>query len=169
MNQSYDKSAVNTNKQFTTSYFVHLQRFMLRSFNVSSYHCQIYVFWNVRCNIQCACIKHILPSTRLLIWIHERNTTKLNVQVFLRMNNLMFETCRRHYNWIKTLMQKVNFVGSFYIFCYCNCIDEIYRTIILPLFCMGVKLGRWHWRKSVGWGCLRIGCWGEYLGLRGMR
>ena len=24
-------------------------------------------------------------------------------------------------------------------------------------------------REDVGWGCLRIGCWGEYLGLRGMR
>ena len=37
---------------------------------------------------------------------------------------------------------------------------------MLPWFCMGVKLGRWHWGTNVGWGCLRIGCWGEYLGLR---
>ena len=29
--------------------------------------------------------------------------------------------------------------------------------------------GRWHWWRNVGWGCLRIGCWGEYLGLRGAR
>ena len=36
-------------------------------------------------------------------------------------------------------------------------------------FCMGVKLSRWHWGRNVGWGCLRIGCWGEYLGLRGTR
>ena len=35
------------------------------------------------------------------------------------------------------------------------------------LFCMGVKLGRSHWRRNVGWGCLRTGCWGEYLGLKG--
>ena len=34
---------------------------------------------------------------------------------------------------------------------------------------MGVKLGRWHWGRNVGWGCLRIGCWGEYLGLRGTK
>ena len=34
------------------------------------------------------------------------------------------------------------------------------------VFCMGVKLGRSHWVKNVGWGCLRIGCWGEYFGLR---
>jgi hypothetical protein len=31
---------------------------------------------------------------------------------------------------------------------------------------MGVKLGRWHRGRNVGWGFLRIGCWGEYLGLR---
>jgi hypothetical protein len=37
------------------------------------------------------------------------------------------------------------------------------------LFCMGVKLGRWHWRRNVGWRCLKIGCWGECLGLRGTR
>jgi len=43
-------------------------------------------------------IMHILPSTRLLIWMHERNTIKLLVQVFLRLNTWMFETCQRHYN-----------------------------------------------------------------------
>jgi hypothetical protein len=31
---------------------------------------------------------------------------------------------------------------------------------------MGVKPGRWHWGWNVDWGCLRIGCWGEYLGLK---
>jgi len=43
-------------------------------------------------------LQHILPSTRLLIWMHDRNTIKLHVQVFLRMNTWMFETCQRHYN-----------------------------------------------------------------------
>jgi hypothetical protein len=38
-----------------------------------------------------------------------------------------------------------------------------------PWSWMGVKLGHWHWGRNVGWGCLRIGCWGEYLGLRGTR
>jgi hypothetical protein len=41
-------------------------------------------------------IKHILPSTRLLIWMHERNTINLHVQGFLRMNTRMLETRWRH-------------------------------------------------------------------------
>jgi len=44
-------------------------------------------------------IKHILPSSRLLIWLLERNNIKLHVQVFLRMKTWVFETCRRHYNY----------------------------------------------------------------------
>ena len=32
---------------------------------------------------------------------------------------------------------------------------------------MVVKLGRWHWGRNVDWGCLKIGCSGEYLGRRG--
>ena len=46
---------------------------------------------------------------------------------------------------------------------------KIYRTITLPVVFMGVKHGRWHWGRNAGWGCLRIGCWGEYLDLRGTR
>jgi len=30
----------------------------------------------------------------------------------------------------------------------------IYRTIILLLFCMGVKLGRWQQGRKGSWGCL---------------
>jgi hypothetical protein len=40
---------------------------------------------------------------------------------------------------------------------------------LLFLYCMGVKLGRSHWGRSVGWGLLRIWCWEEYLALRGAR
>jgi len=31
----------------------------------------------------------------------------------------------------------------------------------------GVKLFLSHWGKNIGWGCLRIGCWGRYLDLKG--
>ena len=31
-----------------------------------------------------------------------------------------------------------------------------------PLFCLSVKLGRSYWGRNIGWGCLRIGCWGTY-------
>ena len=34
---------------------------------------------------------------------------------------------------------------------------------------MGVRLGRSHWGRNIGWSCFRIGCWGKYLGLRGTR
>jgi len=44
------------------------------------------------------CLIHILLSTRLLTWMYERNTIRQHVQVLLRMNTWMFETCRRHYN-----------------------------------------------------------------------
>jgi len=37
------------------------------------------------------------------------------------------------------------------------------------LFCMGVKLGRWHCRRKGSWGCLRTWCWGEYLDRGGTR
>ena len=44
-----------------------------------------------------------------------KKTTELQVQVFLRINTWLFETCRRQYNWIKSLMKKsVHFVGSYY-------------------------------------------------------
>jgi len=33
-------------------------------------------------------------------------STRLRVQVFLRMNTWLFEICRRRYNWIKSLMKK---------------------------------------------------------------
>ena len=45
---------------------------------------------------------------------------------------------------------------------------KIYKTIILPV-CMCVKRGRSHWGRNVGRGCLRMGCWVEYLGLGGTR
>jgi len=38
-----------------------------------------------------------------------KSTVKLHVQVFLKMNTWLFETCRRHYNLIKLLIKKCAF------------------------------------------------------------
>ena len=46
---------------------------------------------------------------------------------------------------------------------------KIYRTIILPVVLYGCETWSLTLREDVGRGCLRIGCWGEYLGLRGAR
>ena len=46
---------------------------------------------------------------------------------------------------------------------------KIYRTIISPVFRMGMKHDRSHWGRKITWRCLRVGCWGEYLDLRGLR
>jgi len=43
----------------------------------------------------------------------------------------------------------------------------MYRTVISPVDFTGVKLGRSQVGRNVSWGFLRIGHWGEYLGLRG--
>jgi hypothetical protein len=43
------------------------------------------------------------------------------------------------------------------------------QKILFPVVFMGVKLRHSHWGRNVGWEWLRIGCWGEYLGLRGTR
>jgi len=39
--------------------------------------------------------------------MHERNTIKLHVQVFLRVKTWLVETCRRQYIRIKSLLKKV--------------------------------------------------------------
>ena len=76
----------------------------------------IKVLWSMAGYVVSNISWHILTSTRRLIWKHERNTIKLHVQVFLRMNAWLFETCRRHYNLIKTLMtENVHFVVPYYI------------------------------------------------------
>ena len=53
----------------------------------------------------------------------------------------------------------------------CNLLSQnlkikIHRTIILPVVLCGSEIGRSHRGRSVGWWFLRIGYWGEYLGLR---
>jgi len=43
----------------------------------------------------------IMATTTLLIWTIERNTIKLHVKVFQRMDRWMFEICRRNILIIK--------------------------------------------------------------------
>ena len=45
---------------------------------------------------------------------------KLYVQVFLRMNTWFFETCRRQYNWIKSLTKKVRILLVLITYVYHN-------------------------------------------------
>ena len=53
------------------------------------------------------CVWSMSGSTKLLISMHEKIPKKLHVQVFLRMNTCLFETCQRLYNWIKSLKKLV--------------------------------------------------------------
>jgi hypothetical protein len=41
------------------------------------------LYWNKTADVS---LKHILPATRLVLWMHERNTVYLHIQVFLRIN-----------------------------------------------------------------------------------
>ena len=57
-----------------------------------------------------------------------------------------------------------------------RCTRPYYKVVLsdqqhcsLRFFMRLVTLGRWHWGTNAGWGRLRIGCWGEYLGLGGTR
>ena len=78
------------------------------------------MFRTSKCSSSGRCVHAVLcyffQSTWLLTWMHESNTIKLHVQVFLRMNIWMFEKCRKHYNWIKTLLKKSeHFVCPYYV------------------------------------------------------
>jgi hypothetical protein len=39
--------------------------------------------------------------------------------------------------------------------------------LLYQFFCLGMKVGLSYWVTNLDWGCLRTGCWGEYLDLRG--
>ena len=47
-------------------------------------------------------------------------------------------------------------------------IDEDIQNFNFTLFCVDMRLGLLHWRRKLGWGCTRIGCWRWYLGLTGI-
>jgi hypothetical protein len=42
-----------------------------------------------------------------------------------------------------------------------------YTEVSFRLFCVGVKLRLWHWRRHTGVGCSRTWCSGDYLVVRG--
>jgi hypothetical protein len=63
--------------------------------------------------------KHILPSTILLVWMHERNTIKLHTQVFLRINIWTFQICRKQYRAFNNVIRE-----------YKNLLSEYRRTRI---------------------------------------
>ena len=52
--------------------------------------------------------------------------------------------------------------------CDCVCVWTILVCTISRRF-YDVRLGLSHERRNTGWGCLTVGCWGRYLGLRGTR
>ena len=81
------------------------------------------------------CIKHIATSTRLLIWMSEKNTIKLHVQIFQRLNTWLFETRQRQYNWIKSLTQKVCILLVLITYVYHNAQSKKHRPSVALCCC----------------------------------
>jgi hypothetical protein len=40
-------------------------------------------------------------------------------------------------------------------------VQILYKTIVLPVVLYG--RGLWHWKRNIGWRCLRTGRWRKYL------
>jgi hypothetical protein len=72
-----------------------------------------------------------------------KNTIKLHVQVFLEMNTCMFETCRRQYNWIKSLITKVCILLVLIIYVYHNAWLKKHTVCCLKLRNVILQL-LWH-------------------------
>ena len=51
----------------------------------------------------------------LLLLFEQKNAIKPHVQFFLKMNTWMFETYQREHNYIKSIIKKCAFFGSYYI------------------------------------------------------
>jgi hypothetical protein len=60
----------------------------------------------------CTCSFFFMHSYKQSYTDAWKNVIKLHVQVFLTMNTWMFQTCRRQYNWIKSLTKNLQFQSS---------------------------------------------------------
>jgi hypothetical protein len=80
-----------------------------------------------------------------VLWYFLCIRTKLHVQVFLRKNTWLFETCPRQYNWIKSLMTKVCILLVLFTYTYvyqnarfkkrkCEKLLNPHHTILCTLF-----------------------------------
>ena len=116
------------------------------------------VNWNRFCRQLCYCLSVCQHTTHVTfitaILTATRQLTFLSIQRYetKRHFRLRLTSSHRRYIWRNNNNNNNNTELQFCL-----------------LFCLGVKLGLSHWGRNVGWGCLRIGCWGEYLGLRGTR
>ena len=81
--------------------------------------------------------------------------------------------CSREFKIKSRLSQRMLAIIRCRIFClpvwYPNIKIKLYKAVILPVVLYGCETWSFSLRGNVGWGCLRIGCWGEYLGPRGTR
>jgi hypothetical protein len=57
----------------------------------------------------------INDSIQIYCLRHVSNTIKLHVQVFLRMNTRLLETCRKQYGLISHIKKTVHCGGSYYV------------------------------------------------------
>jgi hypothetical protein len=93
-----------------------------------------------------------------MCFLHFHHTPRLEQHPFITTQ--FIRSLRWHYNRVRLYLQ---FRGS-----------KVHRHVDIQNYdftCCFVWVwnGRSHWGRNVGWGCLRIEWWGEYVELRGTR
>ena len=91
-----------------------------------------------RCLYQLSSMKHILPSGRLLTWMHERNTIKQHVLLFLRMNTWMFQHVEDTIIKFKINVQSLHYVGSYFIGIWQCTVQEIWSLSFSLLYTLNL-------------------------------